>query len=166
MRNNVMRVVFFSVLPSASSQRDRELRLTCRALIGSQRTLVKSQRMYIRASTRIYFKGVRYMMKTLIAALASFGSLVCMVSITAFADAPVTEKGKLIAAKRTDSIAMVSPLAAVFSGKPVTCVYKGPSGQTWEETYKPPCHGYSTHEVQPATPAAEPAPPAAAEPAK
>jgi hypothetical protein len=95
-------------------------------------------------------------MKTLIAALG------VLVSIAAFADnptnapanAPVVEKGKLIMARRTDSIAMVSPLAAVFSGKPVTCVYKGPSGQTWEETYKPPCHGFSTHEVQPATPPA------------
>jgi len=100
-------------------------------------------------------------MKTLIAALA------VLVSIPTLADDPVVERGKFVTGRRVDGVSglflfgAVGAAASAASGKPpprnlVVCTYKGPSGQTWEETYTPPCHSFSTHTVQPATsPAAD-----------
>jgi hypothetical protein len=81
-------------------------------------------------------------MKTLFASACFF----LVVASAVADDSPATEKGKLIRSRKPDDVSAVtwSPLFA----KSVTCVYKGPSGQTWEETYKPPCHSYSTHEVK------------------
>jgi hypothetical protein len=61
------------------------------------------------------------------------------------APAPVMEKGKFVTAHSTD---VGKTLAfGMFSKTPVRCVYKGPSGQTWEEVMPPPCHSFATHEV-------------------
>src|SRR5271156_5053312 len=118
-------------------------------------------------------------MKTLIAALTVLVSITAFADDPAPANAPtdvpaaapVVEKGKLVMAKTPGynpwlgfvpfgavggaiaGAASASSSSSSPSPPRLICTYKGPSGQKWDETpAKGPCHGYSTHEVQPTAP--------------